>query len=1090
MSGLKSLSKFSLAAGAATAALAVFSPGAMAQARAQEASANAIAIQSQDLGGALRALARQTGIQIVFEPSAVRGRTAPAVNGVVTPEQALQRMLANTGLTYRSTARDTYTILAQANEVRPTQTGATDAASVQDEEIIVTGSRVRTGVAPSAAPVQIIDGNRLDESASPTADEFFRSIPQTSNVQFNSESTGVNDARGDVASVNLRGLGSGNTLLLLNGRRLVNHPTTQTENDVPTVIVNANTIPTLGVSRVEILRDAAGAIYGTDAVAGVVNTILRSEYDGLQLGARYGASEGTAFNETTGVLFGGRNFNGDRTNVSIFATYFDRNGMAASEREYSRSSDLRPLAPPGWEGDNDLDNRSSSSPWGEFNTINVAGTGGQQVSGVTNSSGRFHIQPGELSPGTPTGYGTDIRSGSLASALDFDLNEGVLMTPDAERTNVFATFRHEFSADFEFFGEAGFYRAETLGLRAANPIATADGVTVPRTNYWNPLGPVGSPNRLPGLNPAQVPTQGLHLDLRRFRLVDTGLRTIQVESESARSLAGLRGAWGAWNWESALLYSRAHNEDHENRISKTAFQTALARADATAYNPFLGLAGANPQSVIDEISVDFVRESETSLTLWDASVTNENAFSVWFADVGLAGGLEWRRETYDEDRDARVDGTITFTDIVTGEFSESDIIGSSPTPDSNGERDVYSAYVEGVAQLVEPDDQLPLVHSLELQLAARFEHYSDFGDVLAPKAALAWRPLESLLVRASYSEGFRAPNLIQLNEGTITRFNTGRNDLFRSRVTGSTDDSNATIVNERISNSGLEPEDSESYAFGLVFDPPFLDGMRLSVDYWSIDQVGTIGLFGDVNHIRLDDVLRRMGSFNPAVIREAPTPADVAAYNAYNLANGTSYAPAGQILRVSESYLNLDPRTAAGIDASLQYEIDVPGYWRLEFEANAAYLLELEQSPSALAQLLFDDPLTDPEGGTYGDLIRRSAANPEWRWNARLALSKDGWRFAIAADYVGSVIDESLNVDGAEIRPTPQYEVEPWLTFDGFIEYRFDQPNSALNDLRVRIGGRNLFDEPPPFADETFGYISSLHSNRGRYLYLDLRKTF
>jgi iron complex outermembrane recepter protein len=965
-----------------------------------------------------------------------------------------------------------------------------EAEAEAEEEIVVIGSRVRTGIAPGAAPVQIIDGERLDENASATADEFLRTIPQTSNVQFNSESTGVNDARGDVASVNLRGLGSGNTLVLLNGRRLVNHPTTQTENDVPTVIVNANTIPTLGVSRVEILRDAAGALYGTDAVAGVLNTVLRSDYDGLQVGARYGGSEGTRFREATSVLFGGRNFNDDRTSIAIFGTYFDRDGMAASERDYARSSDLSALAPPGWEGDTDLNNTSSQSPWGEFNTRNAAGTGGQNVTGITNSGGRFHIQPSILTPGTATGYGTDIRSGSLATALRFDTNDGVLMTPDAERLNVFATLKHQVSNSLELFAEAGVYRAETFGLRAANPIATADVVTVPRTNHWNPFGPIGSPNRLPGLNPAQVPAAGLHLDLRNFRMVDTGLRTIDVTSESYRSLIGLRGDWSGWDWESALVYSAARNDDHENRISKTAFQNALARSDATAYNPFLGLAGANPQFVTDEITVDFVRASETSLTLWDASINRGDAFQLFFADVGVAAGVEWRNETYDEDRDSRVDGTITFTDAVTGQFSESDIIGSSPTPDSSGDRDVYSAYVEGVAQLVEPEDNIPLMHSLELQLATRYEHYSDFGEVLSPKVALAWRPVESFLLRASFSEGFRAPNLVQLNEGTITRFNTGRNDLFRSRVTGSVDDSNRTIVNERVSNTALQPEDSESIAFGIVFDPPFIDGLRVSLDYWEIEQEGTIGLFGDVNHIRLDDVLRRSGSFNPAVIREAPTAGDIAAYNAYNLANGTSYAPAGEIIRVSESYLNLDPRSASGLDASIYFTSDVPGFWRLDFELNAAYLLELEQSPSERAQLLFDDLLTDPEGGTYGDLIRRSAANPQLRTNARIALSRDGWRFALSAQYTGSVIDESLNVDGAEVRPTPEYEVEEWLTFDGFVEYRFEDTNNLLDDFRIRLGGRNLLDEPPPFADETFGYVSSLHDNRGRYLYLDLRKSF
>lgn len=988
-------------------------------------------------------------------------------------------------------------VAAMISPARAQQTSASAQIAVEEEEadsqIVVVGSRIRTGIEPGSTPVQILSGERLEDAASATADEILRSIPQNSNVNFNSEASGVNDARGDVSTVNLRGIGSGNTLILLNGRRLVNHPTTQTENDVPTVIVNANTLPTLGVQRLEVLRDAAGALYGTDAVAGVINTVTRTKYEGVQLGIRYGGSEGTSLREFTGVLFGGQNFNEGRTNISLFATYFNRTPLEASEREYARSSDLSALAPPGWENDTDLLNTSQSSPFGEFNVRSTTG-GGQRVrqgaTSVTNTTGRFHIQPSALDPGIATGYGTEIRSGSLNPDLRFDTNTGARITPAAERLNGMLTLNHEFSPSVELFAEASYYASQTVGVRAANPIDTPDAVTIPAANFYNPFGPTTSPNRLPGLNIADVPAAGRNIDWRRFRFIDTGLRTITVDSQSYRGVAGLRGKFADWDWEVGALYSEAHNEDLENRISKTALQRALSRSDATAYNPFLATAGANSEALAREITVDFARISKTSLALADGKISSPTALNLLGRNIGLAAGVEWRRETYDENRDSRVDGTVTFTDSVTGLFSGSDIIGSSPTPDSNGSRNVFSGYAEAVISLVAPEDAIPLVHSIEIQTAGRFERYSDFGNVVSPKVAIAWKPVRSVVVRSSYSEGFRAPNLIQLNEGTISRTNTGRNDLFRSRVTGSVDDSNRTITNERASNPNLDPEDSKSYALGVVIDPPFVNNLRFSVDYWKINQIGRIGLFGDVNHIRLDDVLRRSGSSNTAVQRAAPTATDIAAYAAYNASNGTNYQAAGEIIRVAEQYLNLDPRSSSGLDFALSYQTPNWSWGRLEFEANASRFLKIDQQPSPLAQLLIDDPLTDPEGGTVGGLIERATENPKWRGNVRLGWRHEGWRFSISGEYTGAVFDESLNQDAGETRPTLTYKVKDWFTVDTFVEHRFKSSDAGLNNLRIRLGARNLFDRDPPFADETFGYVSSLHNNRGRFLYLDIRKEF
>lgn len=979
--------------------------------------------------------------------------------------------------------------------VEEAQTPADTEAEV--EEVVVVGSRIRRGIDPGPSPVTLIDRERIEEFATSTADELLRTIPQSSNVQFNSENVGVNDARGDVASVNLRSLGAGNTLVLLNGRRLVSNPTTQTENDVPIVIVNANTLPTQGIERLEVLRDGAGPIYGADAVSGVLNTVTRSDFEGLEIGARYGLSEGTSLAETTGTIFGGRSFNDGRTNISLFAGFFDRDGLDASERTYSRTADRRALANNGYEGDADFDNRSQSSPFGEFNTRSATGGGVGVRRGTTNittTAGRFQTQPSTFEGGVPIGSGlVAVDDGNLDVDLRRDTDSVAIVTPDAHRTNIFGTFTHQLSDRMTFFGEALIYVSDTEGRRDANPVETTDLVIIPRTNFYNPFGPTvfadgrANPNRLAGIN---APAAGLDIDLRRFRFIDTGLRVIEVDSTTYRGVAGLRGDLGRFEYEVAAGYSAARNEDHENRISKTALQRALARSTPDAYNPFLGDSAANPAAVADEITVDFVRESKTSLLLGDARLTTTELFALPTGDLGAALGVEYRRETYDENRDSRVDGTITFTDLVTGQRSGSDIVGSSPTPDSSGERDVFSAFTEVLVPLVEAERNIPFFQSVELQLAARFESYSDFGEVFKPKAAVAWRLFEPILLRGSYTEGFRAPNLVQLNEGTITRSNTGRDDVYRSRVTRSADDNNRTVITERRSNAELEPEDSTSYALGVVLDPPFVPGLRVSLDYFKIEQEGVVGLFGDVNQIRLDDVLRRMGSSNPAVVRAAPDADDIAAFAAFNRANGTNLAPAGDIIQVTEAYANLDPITSSGLDLQVFYQSPNTRFGRFDAELNVAYLLEVEQAASAFAQQLIDDPLVNPEGGSVGSLIERATANPRYKGNLRLGYRAGQFRASTTIEYIGRVFDESANQDAGEVRPRDVYEVEEFVSVDGALTYDIEAPNSFANDVRVRLGVRNIFDKDPPLADDTFGYVSSLHSNRGRFVYLDLRKSF
>src|SRR5690606_28725368 len=278
--------------------------------------------------------------------------------------------------------------------------------------------------------------------------------------------------------------------------------------------------------------------------------------------------------------------------------------------------------------------------------------------------------------------------------------------------------------------------------------------------------------------------------------------------------------------------------DTMRQPSMTLFQEALARTDATAYNPFTGGdpndpangdTSRNPQAVIDGFMVDVSRESTTSLAMVDFRISRPDLFRIWSGDVGMAAGIEFRHETYEDDRDDRLDGTIYYQPFWDADGDAdpiddpdrqiSDVMGVSPTPDTEGDRDVQSALIEFAMPLVSPQMQIPLVHSLEAQVALRYENYTEFGDITRPKVALAWRPVDWFMVRSAWSEGFRAPNLPQQYERGILRSNT-RTDWIRCEAavqTGaSTDftdcgDYSISVQSNRSGSESLEPETSENF---------------------------------------------------------------------------------------------------------------------------------------------------------------------------------------------------------------------------------------------------------------------------------------
>ena len=977
------------------------------------------------------------------------------------------------------------------------QQGAAPQAAREEDlvEVVIVGSQIRGTKITEVLPVTVVDKEDIIATAAVSGDDLFRSIPQAGDVQFQEARTtgNLNDARGDTSSINLRSLGTGNTLMLLNGRRVVPAPGTQTENFVPVQTANTNAFPVAGVRRVEVLRDGAAAIYGTDAVAGVVNTVLENDYEGARLEAQYGGSDGTPHRETTVNLKAGTRLN-DGTRVAVYAGFYTRNRLLATDRDYAASEDHRwKVADTPWAGDTAFDNRTTSSPWGSFTVIPSTVAVRQGTTALT-TSGVFRVEPTSNTAAgcSSTTYNGNLclRAGTITGAVDRELryneNADRTLRGAVDRYNAFATISREIG-DVEVFGEVGFYRASFSGLREQSaPLASAV-ISIPASNYYNPfgastIGGVANPNRLPNL--VNVPAAGLPLRITTYRPVDTGPRVYEVTDDSTRLLAGVRGERAGFDWESAIVYSWAKTDDFTtNAVSNTLFQQSLAKATPDAYNPFNGgnqqvYSGAdttpNNAGTIAGFLVGVNRISETTLAMWDLKVSRPDVVALPGGDVGIASGLEVRRESYVDNRDPRLDGTIKYTDVVTNITYGTDVMGASPSPDVRAHRSIMSAYLELAVPVVSPAMEIPLVKSVDMQLAARTERYSDFGTVTKPKVALNWTMTDWLALRGSASQAFRAPNLPQFYSSGTQVSNT-RTDFSFCRLNAVTC-AGASTIEVRSGNQGLGPEEADNLSAGLVLEPSLPESagkLTLSVDFWSIKQTEVIGIEGGQVQLLYDYLLRLDGQSNPNLVRDAPV--------------GTNRV--GQLLQINDNYFNITPRQLEGLDASLRYELRRTKFGNFTFTVNAAKLTKFEQQATEMARKVIDAN----NAGRFGPGIVVTAAgnqigingNPEWRGSASLTWRQQQWRAGMFVNYVGSVFDTGPAAVNGQL-----FEVDSWTTMSVYGQYDFRRRDDILDQTSLRLGVRNIEDKDPPVTSTNFGYFGSLANATGRYLYVTLSKSF
>lgn len=1021
--------------------------------------------------------------------------------------QSVARCLAG-----RRAAGGTLCVLAAivAGPVHAQAAGSQTPAAEQLQEVVVVGSQIK-GRITAAVPVTVISEADMQAMAAVSGDDLFRAIPQFGEVNFNPSNSAqtTNAARGDVGSADLRTLGIGNTLVLINGRRTVTHPTSQAltnTNSVPVLTYNTNAIPMSGLGRVEVLLDGGAALYGSDAVAGVVNTVTRPVNDKLTLQAQSGGAEGTHLRELQVNLHGGHNFAWG--NLSGAFEYTDRQAMLAEDTPLTAYDDRRPFFAddPVYGGLTGPDTRNTRGTWPNLLASTRVNAG---TTALTSAAGAFNIRPSRFGGCTrDLGNGLCLVNTALSTTgtfrdLRYDTSRGTSVIPSVKRANLFVTADAPLANGVSLFSEVGLYAASTHRLQPA--VINLFQVWVPATNYWNPFGPTtfadgrANPNRLSGLT--NVPAGGLPVRLDNYRFVDAGPQVVDVDNYQGRVLLGLRGERFGFEWSSALVYAQAGATDLSNNVNTTAWQKSMALSTPDAYNPFNGgcvddpsYGDCTPSSYValGAIGMELRRDTRTTLSMVDFKASRPDLLQWRPGNIGMAAGAELRQETQLDNRDENVDGTVPFTDMVSGAVNLSNVAAVSPNPDASGKRSVGAAYIEFAVPLVSRDMAIPLVQGLEMQLAGRYENYSDFGDVAKPKVALAWDLGAGLRVRTSYSQGFRAPNLETTNVPLVSR-NTTNNDYFRceadlraKRITTFANCAQSLSFQRRIAgNPDLQPEESANKSIGVVFSPSFLPAaageLTATVDYWDIQQKGIVGILGPEGSIALDYLARLNGSTNPNVVR-APVNADDTAFFA-----GTGLAATGKILAIDDVYVNLQPQTVRGIDFGLVWSLRGTAWGSFTVKANGTKLLEFQRDPGPVIQGLLDARAQGkinaatalPEGK---DLIGQGG-RPQWRATGSLTWSKGRMQVGSFHQYVGGY-DEIGFLSTAGV-PWP---VRSQLTHNLYLQYSTDEATGPLAGLRTRVGVRDLGNDGPPLTSG--GYDGFQHKPYGRYWYLTLTKAW
>ena len=856
------------------------------------------------------------------------------------------------------------------------------------EKISITGSRIKRSDLEGPSPVVTISAEDMLSKGFVTVQDALNNLTQATGGQLDQQQTfGFTPS---ASAVDIRGFGVGRTLVLLNGRRLPQFPLAAggTSN-----FVDLSSIPSSAIKRIEILTDGASAIYGSDAIGGVVNVILKKSVEKTQVNLRYGdTSDGGMENSRLQITTG---IESEKSNALFFFEYMDRKELRFSDRVRSSFDELDP---------NDPDSVGAFSSGGVPGTFR--GTEGNVVSAncdpdlVIGGFCRFNRAEFRqlLAP---------LKRGSIATVINYDISENM------SAFGQFMYVKTQVNTEIEpmFFDEA-----IQVGINAPN----------------NPTSGANDPTNM------FVDQAGIF----RRRLVEFGPRASSIDTDSINLLFGVNGVvLNDYEWELAYNYSRQDvvairsGFAARDRINAAMCGGEFA-VDSSCDNGTLNFFEPISQEVVDALRLTPVTDAQSTISAVDFQVTGP-LFEMEAGEAMFAAILEYNKTTFVDARDP---------DSLNG-----NIIALGGTA-GGGERKYSAAGLEVL---------LPITEGLNLSVAGRYDSYdddSDVGGAFSPRVAIDYRPIDSLLLRASWAESFRAPDMQRLFGANTNAFTDVVDTPFCIQQGGSGrgDESvpSCTSLAQSTpillgSNIQLQEEEGESVNIGFVWE--IFDDFSIGADIFAIELEGIV----DVPDTQF--ILDNPGLFPAEAILRDPNQVD------------SNDNPGGLDL-ISAVARNLAFQKTEGIDFNIDYRYDLEKYGDLKVRLNGTYTtkLEIQQNPTSPVV----DELNDSEG--------RSTEGVEWRANLNVGWSKNDLSLNMYANYIGEITPGETSVID---------RLGSWTTFNFTARY------ALSDDFNILAGLNNAFDKEPPIdiqdgnGSQPF-YNQSFHNLTGREYYIEAQYRF
>lgn len=1086
-----------------------------------QASSFSVSIPAQSLGDSLFQVSRVTGVQLVFTDSRVRKLRAPRVDGAYTTDELLARLLAGSGYSYRFTNPNTVRIYkaadARAPEARPvrmasaapvmaasalqtTQTDASgtvpapppEAATVEtpQEDLVVTGSRIRRGTIDTPTPIVTVTAEDLRESGDTEIGEALAELPAVTS-QLNDATVTGNVQNSGLSAVQLRNLGDNRTLVLIDGRRTVSNSGNGNR-------VSLNTIPDSFIDRVEIITGGASSIYGSDAVAGVINIITETDRRGFNIRARHGITEEGDGREFNLDLSWGTRFADDRGRIFIAGEYEDEERIGTADREFSRR-----------QVDYDYDDGIN-----EFDTFFISSTGipssGDQPAstfppnvprdlssdtpggvfyGASSARDRFFNELGlvplgpDVQTGRPISIGTSDSGNSgyfLTNRDGYDFRLAADLITPRERYLIAGNLSFDVTDALELFAQAQFSRLETLETRSPEGIASDD--VFPLIDPVTGRGSILIPGRIPcrrasgsGSGPCNpfvpdeirrdVSTNGSGVFFSR-RFVEVGNVLTENTRETLRTWAGARGEFSEnWAWEVVGGYGefdQGQFRRNELDIPRLRFaldaeaipgggvqcRSAEARAAGCVPINLFGVGSITPEAA-DYVRVDLRQDLTVTQHTAQAFVTGE-LFQLPAGPLSVAFGGDYRKDEQE---------------LVGDEASVRGGTSANPVPNFGGSISAVEGFVEVSVPILK--DQ-PFADQLSFDASARVADYDidRVGTVFSYRAGLQWAPVEDLRFRAQLARAQRAPDLAELFSPPRGDFDSGVNDPCDEVTEDSTgvvaenclaepgiqmaideegvfEQESTSIFSPNGGNPDLKEETADTITIGAVANPRFLPGLTVAVDYYNIQIEDAINSFGN------NDILRQC--YDSTVAREDNPFCGFIARNPNN----------GQLTEVVQLQFNLAGFDVEGIDVGVRYRTDLDGIGlpgRLDLRYDATHLLKQDFIFEGLDGLEVDDQL--------GELTNRTF---KYRARGSIGYSTDNMRLRYTATYFGKIRDSNELREEylEELANNPNAEVPLFLNIGDVWEHdvyaSFDVPVGEDREFTFFGGVNNLFDRVTPF---------------------------